>query len=473
MQCLMFKGPWAVNGIILQLAPWQPYFEPAFTKLSTAAVWIQLHNLPVEFWEGESLETVCSLFGKLLKIDDLTSSLSRSRFARICVEIDLAKPLKQGFWIGDDEHRVFVVVLYERLPTFCYKCGIVGHGTNNCSHQSLGNSEPTSPPHCTDSRGQQRQGIREGSESLSDGMEAELAPRSEIPAEEIKGTEELHKTDYGPWMMVTRRRGCGGGRGGTGGSGGQGSHAAHTISRDLSSLHPNDSNSIPIGACETCGTISWRGRGGSSSARVRGSRVADSRMVTSSEKELSTPPELTPDPAVLLESGPERSTPPEACQGLVPKGSVALEPSLRHKGTEPSDKSTLPFTQVSIKGKEITISETLDSTGPLPILRTSKQAFNEREDEGTLGAHQMIVERVSSTLQPSLTVSSEPDQVMSDSDEEDGDSMESEDPMEPEDSMALVQYQSNHRKEALARKISSAQLTSHKKGRVFTEREVS
>lgn len=194
----MFEGPWAVNGIILQLAPWQPYFEPAFTKLSTAAVWIQLHNLPVQFWEGESLETVSSLFGKLLKIDDLTSSLSRSRFARICVEIDLAKPLKQGFWIGDDEHRVFVVVLYERLPTFCYKCGIVGHGTNNCSHQSLGNSEPTSPPHCTDSRGQQRQGIREGSESLSDGMEAELAPRSEIPAEEIKGTEELHKMDYGP-----------------------------------------------------------------------------------------------------------------------------------------------------------------------------------------------------------------------------------------------------------------------------------
>lgn len=184
MQRLMFEGPWAVNGIILQLAPWQPYFEPAFTKLSTAAVWIQLHNLPVEFWEGESLETVCSLFGKLLKIDDLTSSLSRSRFARICVEIDLAKPLKQGFWIGDDEHRVFVVVLYERLPTFCYKCGIVGHGTNNCSHQSLGNSEPTSPPHCTDSRGQQRQEVREGSESLSDGMEAELAPRPEIPAEE-------------------------------------------------------------------------------------------------------------------------------------------------------------------------------------------------------------------------------------------------------------------------------------------------
>ncbi|XP_039113739.1 uncharacterized protein LOC120249304 [Dioscorea cayenensis subsp. rotundata] len=124
MHLLMFEGPWAVNGIVLQLASWQPFFEPAFTKLSTATIWIQLHNLPIELWDGESLETISGLFGRLLKIDDFTLSLSRSKYARICVEIDLAKPLKQGFWIGDDEHRVFVVVLYERLPTFCYKCGI-------------------------------------------------------------------------------------------------------------------------------------------------------------------------------------------------------------------------------------------------------------------------------------------------------------------------------------------------------------
>lgn len=35
MNRLLFDGPWAVNGIVLQLTPWQPYFEPAFTKLST------------------------------------------------------------------------------------------------------------------------------------------------------------------------------------------------------------------------------------------------------------------------------------------------------------------------------------------------------------------------------------------------------------------------------------------------------
>lgn len=91
-------------------------------------VWVQLHNLPVEFWDGESLVTISGSLGRLLKIDDYPSTLSRSKFACICVEIYLTRPLKQGFWIGDDAHRVFVVVLYEKLPTFCYLCGMVGHG---------------------------------------------------------------------------------------------------------------------------------------------------------------------------------------------------------------------------------------------------------------------------------------------------------------------------------------------------------
>lgn len=72
-QHLLFGGPWSVNGLTLQLVPWQPYFEPAFTKLTKAMVWLQLHNLPVELWDGESLETITEPIGRLLKVDEFTS----------------------------------------------------------------------------------------------------------------------------------------------------------------------------------------------------------------------------------------------------------------------------------------------------------------------------------------------------------------------------------------------------------------
>lgn len=108
---------------------------------------MQLHNLPVEFWEGETLKTIAGQFGTLLKVDDFMTSLSQSKYARICVGIDLSKSLSQGFWIGDDLHRVFVVVLYERLLTFCYTCGMIGHGSNSCSRSTTASVTRTTSSH--------------------------------------------------------------------------------------------------------------------------------------------------------------------------------------------------------------------------------------------------------------------------------------------------------------------------------------
>lgn len=113
---------------MLQLTPWKNHFQPVFEKLHLVAVWVQLHHLPIEYWDAEILELVGEQFGRLLKVDDHTEKISLAKFACICVEIDLSKPLKRGFWIGDEEHRSMVAVVYEKLPVFCFKCGLIGHG---------------------------------------------------------------------------------------------------------------------------------------------------------------------------------------------------------------------------------------------------------------------------------------------------------------------------------------------------------
>lgn len=146
MQRLLLEGPWSVNGIILQLSSWKPFFEPSFAKLNTAAIWVEFHNLPVECWDGETLETIASNLGNLIKVDKFTSTLARSKYVRLCIEIYLSKPLCKGFWISDDFHKVFVVVMYERLPTFCYKYGLISHGSNSCIRSSLSWTDGASLP---------------------------------------------------------------------------------------------------------------------------------------------------------------------------------------------------------------------------------------------------------------------------------------------------------------------------------------
>lgn len=60
---------------------------------------------------------------------DLTTlNFERARFARVCVEVNLAKPLKGTILINGE--RYFVA--YEGLSEICSKCGIYGHLVHGC-----------------------------------------------------------------------------------------------------------------------------------------------------------------------------------------------------------------------------------------------------------------------------------------------------------------------------------------------------
>lgn len=61
-------------------------------------------------------------------VDLATLNFERARFARICVEVNLAKPLKGTVLINGE--RYFVA--YEGLSVICSKCGIYGNLVHGC-----------------------------------------------------------------------------------------------------------------------------------------------------------------------------------------------------------------------------------------------------------------------------------------------------------------------------------------------------
>lgn len=125
--------------------------------------------MPVGYWDGDSLETIIETLGKLPKVDEHTETLSRTRFPRICLELDLSKPSERGFWVEDDDKQVFVIVLYEKLPTFYYRCGLVGHGDAFCSlrHDTpQGNAPLWCPVRWTEPEGTGDSGVAGGGQAL-------------------------------------------------------------------------------------------------------------------------------------------------------------------------------------------------------------------------------------------------------------------------------------------------------------------
>lgn len=121
-------GPWRIFGSYLMVRAWSPEFDPLRDDIVTTPVWVRLTNIPVNFYHRSILMGIAKGLRKPVRVDLTTLNFERARFARICVEVNLAKPLKGTVLINGE--RYFVA--YEGLSEICSKCGIYGHLVHGC-----------------------------------------------------------------------------------------------------------------------------------------------------------------------------------------------------------------------------------------------------------------------------------------------------------------------------------------------------
>lgn len=87
------KGPWFIGEHFLSIRPWEPNFRPNIANISSIAVWVKLPHLLIEYYHPKALKEIGRAIGTVLRIDTHTASEARGRFARLCVQVDINKPL--------------------------------------------------------------------------------------------------------------------------------------------------------------------------------------------------------------------------------------------------------------------------------------------------------------------------------------------------------------------------------------------
>ena len=134
------------------------------------AVWVRFPELPIEFYDKSVLMEIGKAIGLVLRIDSYTASSSRGSYARLCIQIDLKKPLINTIKVG----RLFKKVMYEGLSALCFCCGRVGHKQEVCGYHVQPEKNTSSPK--------------------SPSMQSE------------KKTPQKPDQKFGEWMLVTRKK---------------------------------------------------------------------------------------------------------------------------------------------------------------------------------------------------------------------------------------------------------------------------
>nr|GMD54424.1 putative receptor-like protein kinase At3g47110 [Ipomoea batatas] len=109
-----------------------PYFQDTMAGVWRPTMGVTMRQLPpqrflVRFYN----EADCTR--NLVQTDERNFDGSMCIFYRVRVAIDVAKPLKKQMKLKKDNGSwAFIDFRYERLPTFCFRCGLIGHGDRFC-----------------------------------------------------------------------------------------------------------------------------------------------------------------------------------------------------------------------------------------------------------------------------------------------------------------------------------------------------
>lgn len=135
---ILRDGPWHFFNSLMAFQVPQDLQNPSDVIFDDFTVWVQLHNLPFLYMHSSVLSEIAAQIGSVKEIDLGTDGSCMGNFARVRVTRSLKQPLQRcvSASMEDGSTSNLILLLYERLPDFCYVCGRVGHLLRDCDDNS-------------------------------------------------------------------------------------------------------------------------------------------------------------------------------------------------------------------------------------------------------------------------------------------------------------------------------------------------
>ncbi|XP_042962426.1 uncharacterized protein LOC122296689 [Carya illinoinensis] len=131
--------PWSFDCHRICLKEFESDLSPIEVQFNLEPFWVQAHNLPFVGMNRQLGERIGEAIGKVHTVEVDDQGHGWGSFLRIKVDVDVTKPLVHGRMVNLGGKQSRSHFKYERLPNFCFKCGLLKHVNGKCPNFGLTN----------------------------------------------------------------------------------------------------------------------------------------------------------------------------------------------------------------------------------------------------------------------------------------------------------------------------------------------
>ncbi|CAO2191314.1 unnamed protein product [Urochloa humidicola] len=140
-------SPWMVGKHAVILREYDETLKPSDVSFARMELWVHILDLPFGWMNVKRATRAAELIGEVVKIDAGPDGKISGAYARVRVAVEIDKPLRRGVLLKTDRVKppVWYKIQYEKLPFYCYSCGLMGHTDLLCPNPAPRNAEGKLP----------------------------------------------------------------------------------------------------------------------------------------------------------------------------------------------------------------------------------------------------------------------------------------------------------------------------------------
>ena len=139
MHDILDRSSWFFDNRLIMLKRFTNGVSSENVTFQRSPFWIRVFNIPIKIMNATVGNYIDNEIGVPLLVDAPKSGLAWGPFLRIRVDVDITKLLMRGKMIQiEGMEKGWVHFKYERLPIYCYRCGILGHQERECQQAKKG-----------------------------------------------------------------------------------------------------------------------------------------------------------------------------------------------------------------------------------------------------------------------------------------------------------------------------------------------